>query len=122
LREVVDQSNTQHDGGCATFPIKAYAGNKPNLQPMVMGTCFQWVKISIPVPILHINLHLTCGYTCTHAEHYEQPQVWVAVVDADSDKDDDNSPEPGPKALSSIELAHSPGMSFIHIPFDPYTD
>ena len=52
----------------------------------------------------------------------EQPQARVAAGDADNDKDDDNSPEPGLKALSSIELAHSPGMSFIHIPFDPYTD
>ena len=48
----------------------------------------------------------------------EQPQVQAAMVDAD----DDNGLEPGPKALSSIELAHSSGMSFIHIPFDPYTD
>ena len=52
----------------------------------------------------------------------EQPQSWVAVGDADNDEDDDNGPEAGLKALSSIELAHSPGMSFIHIPFDPYTD
>jgi hypothetical protein len=48
----------------------------------------------------------------------EQPQAWAAVGDADHD----NGPKPGLKALSSIELAHSPGMYFIHIPFDPYTD
>ena len=52
----------------------------------------------------------------------EQPQAQAAAGDTDNDEDDDNGPEPGLKALSSIELAHSPGMSFIHILFDPYTN
>ena len=47
----------------------------------------------------------------------EQPQA----ADAD-DEDDDNGPEAGPKALSSIELAHSPGMFFVYISFDIYID
>ena len=37
--------------GCATFPFKAYTGNKQNPQPMVTGMGFWWVKISIPVPV-----------------------------------------------------------------------
>jgi len=51
----------------------------------------------------------------------EQPQAQAAAADAD-DEDDDNSPEAGPKALSSIELAHSPGMFFVYISFDIYID
>ena len=48
----------------------------------------------------------------------EQPQAWVAAAADADDEDDDNGPEAGPKALSSIELAHSPGMFFIYISFD----
>jgi len=45
----------------------------------------------------------------------------IASEDVD-DEDDDNGPEAGPKALSSIELAHSPGMFFVYISFDIYID
>jgi len=71
-----------------------------------------------------MELGMMDGTTSSYTEMIlrgEQPQPRAAVGDAD-DEDDDNGPEPGPKALSSIELAHSPGTSFIHIPFDPYTD
>src|SRR5882757_7867469 len=44
-------SEGEHDSGCATFPIKAYTGNKQNPQPVVTGTGFRRVKISIPVPV-----------------------------------------------------------------------
>jgi len=73
----------------------------------------------------HTELGMMDGTTSSYTEMIlrgEQPQVRATAEDADNDEDDDNGPEPGPKALSSIELAHSPGMSFIHIPFDPYTD
>ena len=73
----------------------------------------------------HTELGMMDGTTSSYTEMIlrgEQPQVRAAAADAYNDEDNDNSPEPGPKALSSIKLAHSPGMSFIHIPFDPYTD
>ena len=37
LREEVDVRDTQLDGGCATFPFKAYTGNKQNPQPTTRG-------------------------------------------------------------------------------------
>jgi hypothetical protein len=73
----------------------------------------------------HTELSMMDGTTSSYTEMIlrgEQPQARAAVGDADNDEDDDSGPEAGPKALSSIELAHSPGMSFTHIPFDPYTD
>jgi hypothetical protein len=72
----------------------------------------------------HTELGMMDGTTSSYTEMIlrgEQPQA-RAAGDVDDDEDDDNGPEPGPKALSSIELAHSPGTSFICISFDSYTD
>ena len=52
----MDWRDTQHDGGCATFPFKAYTGNKQNPQPMVTGTGFWWLKIFIPIPMQNTTL------------------------------------------------------------------
>jgi hypothetical protein len=42
-----------------------------------------------------------------------QPQPRAGFQVGDADEDDDNGPATGPKALSSVELAHLPGMTLI---------
>jgi hypothetical protein len=51
----------------------------------------------------------TSSYTAM-IQRGEQPQPRTALADEDDDTDDNDGPQPGPKSLSSVELACSPGM------------
>jgi hypothetical protein len=59
----------------------------------------------------HAELGMMDGTTSSYTamiQRGEQPQPHAAA--ADTDNDEDHGPEPGPKSLSSIELARTPGM------------
>jgi hypothetical protein len=43
-------NETQHERGCAQFPFKAYAAFR-HVYPLVTGTGFRRVTISVPVPV-----------------------------------------------------------------------
>jgi hypothetical protein len=61
----------------------------------------------------HAELGMMDGTTSSYTamiQRGEQPQPRIASAGRDDNDNDDNGPEPGPKSLSSVELARTPGM------------